>query len=82
MVKDGIQSICFEINYGTINVKLDSLMEKRNISTYELSSKANVRFQTVQNLRKNTSARIDFEVLSKICYALDCKVEDILEYVK
>ena len=56
-------------------------MSKRNISNYELSNKTNVRFQTIQSLRNDTASRIDFEVLAKICYALDCKVEDIIEYV-
>jgi putative transcriptional regulator len=81
MKNDGVKSIFFDVDYGTIRIKLDDIMNKREISTYEISSKANVRFQTIQNLRKNTSSRIDFEVLSKICYALNCNVEDIIEYV-
>ncbi len=75
-----IKAIIQELEYGNINVKLDNLLNERNISTYELSSKSNVRFQTIQNLRNNTSTRIDFNVLSKICYTLGCRVEDIIEY--
>lgn len=75
-----IKGIMHEIEYGNINVKLDKLLNDRNISTYELSNKANVRFQTIQNLRNNQSIRIDFNVLAKICYVLECKVEDIIEY--
>lgn len=68
-------------NYGYININLDNIMKEKNISTYELSSKGNIRFQTIQKLRKSASTRIDLEVLSKICYMLDCKVEDVIEYV-
>lgn len=75
-----IKGIMHEIEYGNINVKLDKLLNDRNISTYELSNKANVRFQTIQNLRNNQSIRIDFNVLAKICYVLECNVEDIIEY--
>lgn len=76
-----IKSIVQEIDYGKIKVKLNDIMVEKGVSTYQLSSKANIRFQTIQNLRKNTSSRIDFEVLAKICCALDVKVSDIIEYV-
>lgn len=68
-------------DYGRIQINLDKLMEDREITTYELSSKANIRFQTIQNLRKGISTRLDLEVLAKICYILDCKIEDIITYV-
>ncbi|MCR5146710.1 MAG: helix-turn-helix transcriptional regulator [Clostridia bacterium] len=75
-----VKMIMQELDYGDINVKLDNLMNKRNISTYELSTKSNVRFQTVQALRENKSTRIDLNVLAKLCFALGCNVEDIIEY--
>lgn len=78
--KSNVKTIMQEVDFGDINVKLDNLMNKRNISTYELSTKSNVRFQTIQALRQNTSTRIDLNVLAKLCFALDCKVEDIIEY--
>lgn len=81
-VKSNIKSVVQEINYGKIKICLDEIMKKKNISTYQLSNKANIRFQTIQNLRDNSSSRIDFEVLAKICYSLECKVEDILKYEK
>ena len=81
MEKENIKPIVYEIEYGKIVVKLDEIMKKLNVSNYELNSKANIKFQTIQNLRTNKSSRIDFEVLAKLCYSLNCKVEDILEYV-
>lgn len=68
-------------NYGTIKIKLDKIMNEKNITTYELSHKSNVRFQTIQNLKNGVSCRIDFEVLAKLCYVLECKIEDLFEYV-
>lgn len=75
-----INEIMQEIDYGEINIKLDDLLNERNISTYELSTKSNIRFQTVQSLRENKSTRINFNILAKLCYTLNCKVEDLLEY--
>lgn len=76
-----IKPVIYEVEYGKIKVKLDSIMNERNISTYELSNKSNIRFQSLQSLRENTSTRIDYEVLAKLCYVLECEVQDIIEYV-
>ncbi len=68
-------------DYGRVHIKLDQLMTEKEITTYELSNKANIRFQTIQSLRKESTTRIDLEVLAKICYMLDCKIQDIIEYL-
>lgn len=81
MPKKEIKPIVYEVEYGTIKVKLNSIMKRRNISTYELSNKANIRFQTVQALKEDRATRIDFEVLAKLCYVLECEIPDIIEYV-
>lgn len=81
MSNSSINQIVYEIEYGSIKINLDTIMNKRNISNYELSTKANIRFQTIQTLRENTATRIDFDVLAKICYALNCKTDDIIEYI-
>ena len=78
--KKNINEVMQEINYGQIILKLDKILKERNITTYELSNSANIRFQTVKALREDTATRIDFNVLAKICYALNCKVQDIIEY--
>lgn len=66
---------------GDIHIKLDEILKKKDISTYALSTKANIRFQTIQLLRENRTTRIDLNVLTKLCYVLNCKVEDLIEYV-
>lgn len=81
MSKENIKSIFNEIDYGTINLKLDELMKSKNISTYQLNAKANIRFQTIQAMRENKSTRLDCNVLAKICYALNCKISDVIEYI-
>ena len=59
---------------GNIKIKLNDIMVARNISTYD------IRFQTIKVLRDSTAKRIDFEVLKKLCFVLNCKVEDLIEY--
>lgn len=38
-------------DFGCIKICLDDLMNSKNISTYELSTKSGIRFQTIQSLR-------------------------------
>ena len=40
-----LKPIVYEIEYGTIKVKLDEIMKKKGISTYDLNSKSNIRYQ-------------------------------------
>ena len=44
-------------DFGFIHVKLDEIMKKYGITTYELSNRANVRFNTIKNLRENKSTK-------------------------
>lgn len=68
-------------DFGYIHIKLDSIMQAKNITTYELSKKTNIRFQTISKLKSaNEVTRINLDVLAKLCYVLECKVEDLIEY--
>lgn len=77
-----IKGILQEVEYGYIKLKLDEYLTEKGISTYELSTKSNIRFQTIQTLRKDTATRIDFSVLARLCYVLGCTVGDLIEYVE
>lgn len=68
-------------DYGNVEIKLKTIMDKKNISIYRLSMLANLKHSTVKNYYNNRAiTRVDLDVISKLCYVLDCKIEDILEY--
>ena len=81
MNNNNLKPILQEVEYGEIKINLDKIMNNKNITTYQLNNNTNVRFQTIQALSNNSASRIDFNVLAKFCYSLDCKVEDIIEYI-
>lgn len=69
-------------NYGKVEIKLKTIMDKKNISIYQLSQLASLKHSTVKNYYNNMPiTRVDLDVISKMCYVLDCKIEDILEYI-
>ncbi|MBR2715719.1 MAG: helix-turn-helix transcriptional regulator [Ruminococcus sp.] len=60
--------------------KLWQTMNEKGISTYTLREKCGIDSKTVRRLKANEN--IETKTLSKLCDALNCKLEDIAEYVK
>lgn len=67
--------------YGKIVIKLDELIKKAGISKNKLSHKAEMQRTQINNYCKNNVTRLDTDVLARICAVLDCKIEDLLEFV-
>ena len=65
-----------------VKLVLDEYLNKNNITRYQLSQKTEIKFQTIDNYYKNKVVRYDSFILSRICKALDCRIEDILTYVE
>lgn len=63
-----------------IKLTLDKTMDKLNITRYELSKRTGIQYQIIDNYYKNKVKRYDSFVLDRICDALSCKIEDIIEY--
>lgn len=67
--------------YGKIKIKLDDLIKQSGISKSKLSHRAEMQRTQINNYCKNNITRLDTDVLARLCTALDCKIEDILEFV-
>ena len=67
--------------HGKIVIKLDEMIKKAGISKNKLSHRAEMQRTQLNNYCNNKVTRLDTDVLARICAVLDCKIEDILEYV-
>lgn len=67
--------------YGMIKIKLDELIQKAGISKNKLSHRAEMQRTQINNYCKGKITRLDVDVLARICTVLDCKIEDVLEFV-
>ncbi|MBQ3003897.1 MAG: helix-turn-helix transcriptional regulator [Clostridia bacterium] len=63
-----------------IVINLDVMMAKRKMSLGELSEKVGITLANLSILKNNKAKAIRFSTLDALCRALDCKVEDIIEY--
>ena len=69
------------MEYGTIRIKLDELIEQQGISKNKLSHKAEMQRTQINNYCNNNITRLDIDVLARICTVLDCEIGDLLEFV-
>lgn len=74
-----IATIC---EYGKIKLKLRDIMDSKKISRNHLAKLTDTRFEVINRWYNGNVERIDSDLLARLCYSLDCSVEDIIEYVK
>ena len=65
-----------------IRICLDKALDKYKISRYELAKRTGIQYQIIDNYYKNRVKRYDSYVLERICIALNCNINDIIELVK
>lgn len=70
-----------DLEFGTIKLHLKELMEKRNLSLSKLSYRAEMQRTQLKNYYDGNIQRLDIAVLSRLCYALECDLNDLLEYI-
>lgn len=70
-----------EQNFGYIRIKVDELIEAKGISKNKLAHRAEMQRTQLNQYCSNEITRLDTAVLARLCTALDCKIEDILEFI-
>lgn len=72
------------VNKGVIKMivfdKLWKTMKEKGVSTYVLRERCGIDSKTVRRLRANEN--VETKTLDKLCEALDCRIEDIAEFIK
>lgn len=69
-------------DFGRIVFKIDQVLEEKNISKNRLEKEANLQRTQLNSYCNNKVKRLDLATIAKICYVLDCGLEDIMEYVR
>lgn len=59
--------------------KLWVVMKKKGISTYQLRESCGIDSKTIRRLKANEN--VETKTLNKLCIALNCKIEDIAEFI-
>lgn len=59
--------------------RLWETMERKNVTTYQLREKCGIDSKTIRRLKANEN--METKTLDKLCAILECKLEDIAEFV-
>lgn len=70
-----------DTEYGFIKIKLEQLLKARGLSRNKLSHRAEMQRSQINAYCNNTITRLDTAVLARLCTALDCRIEDLIEFV-
>lgn len=72
---------CQTNEYGHVRVKLAEVLERRGITRNHLGTLTGIKYGVIDRYYKgNHIERVDLDFLAKVCFVLDCKIEDLLEY--
>lgn len=64
---------------SVIKIKLEQLLKVRGKSLYALAKETGVAYNALSKIKKGKVRSISFDVLEKICLALDCTPNDLFE---
>lgn len=60
--------------------KLWQTMKEKGVSTYKLRESCGIDSKTIRRLKANDN--METKTLNKLCSALNCKIEDIMEFIE
>lgn len=74
----------FEIrlkNYGRVVLTIQEMMEKRGMARTRLAGLIGAKYTVVNRYYKGeVLSKVDLDILAKICFVLDCDIQDVLKY--
>lgn len=62
-----------------MKILIDDILKKKNKTRYWLSNEIDLGYQSLMRICNNETSSIRFEILEKICLALDCTPNDIIQ---
>lgn len=78
---DEIKSMVDIKEYGKVHVKLSEVLDKKNITRNKLRTLTGIKYEVIDRYYKAENVElVDLDFIAKVCFVLNVKVEDILEY--
>lgn len=69
-------------DYGKVEIALKEVLEKKHISRNKLCTMIAANYDLVNRYYNNKVIRVDIDIIARMCFVLNCNVNDILKYKK
>jgi putative transcriptional regulator len=66
---------------GSVRMKVDELLVSNGITRSKLARLVDADYRVVVRLCSGKAERVDLDLLARVCYALECDLPDIMEYI-
>lgn len=68
-------------DFGNVTIKILDILNEKKISKNKLAQMAQMERTQLNRYCNNQVRLVDLNVLARLCTALDCNIEDILEFI-
>lgn len=69
-------------DYGKATIQLKQIIDKKKISRNRLCNMIATNYDLVNRYYNNKVVRIDLDIIARMCYVLDCDINDLIKYEK
>ena len=76
------KSVFVQQDYGKIVFSFSKVMDEKNINRNQLSKLAGIRFEVADRFYNGNIERLDIDVLTRVCFVLDCDVSDVISFCR
>lgn len=67
-------------DYGRVVLTVNNALKERNINVYKLSKLTGIKWDIIKKYVDGRLYRVDLDLLSRMCYALDCTLDELVHY--
>lgn len=67
-------------DYGKIVFTVDRVLKRQNVNVYRLSRLTGISWGVIQKYVDGNLYRVDLDLLSRMCFALNCQLEELIHY--
>ena len=61
-------------------MRLKEIMDAKGIKRHTLDRAIDTRFEVIDKWYNNKVENLDLDILARLCFVLECSIEDLLHY--
>ena len=69
-------------NYGKIEITLKDVLIEKGISRNKLATRIAVNYDLINRYYNNRVIRVDLDIIARMCFVLECDINDILKFIQ